>query len=156
MAADRLVEGLRDGEQDFLVYPIVFLYRHYIELELKELIRDGSRLLNKPRNRPAGHHLEKLWPQCRKILQEAFPEEPHADFDAMGELLIQFAQVDPTSTGFRYPEDTQGKPSLPGVTHIDLANLSEVVRKMAGFFDGAGAKVSEYLSIQEDMLDDAW
>lgn len=32
--------------QDFLVYPIVFLYRHYLELRLKELYFVSSRLLD--------------------------------------------------------------------------------------------------------------
>lgn len=32
--------------QDFLIYPIVFLYRHHIELILKQLIIQGSDLAN--------------------------------------------------------------------------------------------------------------
>jgi hypothetical protein len=39
-AADILVEYIKDTKtnQDYLVYPIVFLYRHHLELIIKEII----------------------------------------------------------------------------------------------------------------------
>lgn len=38
-AGDLLLQyALNVGRQNVLVYPIIFLYRHYIELQLKEII----------------------------------------------------------------------------------------------------------------------
>src|SRR5882724_8747168 len=42
MAARQLTEGIeakgeRSSDQDYLVYPIIFLYRHHLELVLKRL-----------------------------------------------------------------------------------------------------------------------
>jgi len=34
--------GEKERDQDFLVYPIFFLYRHYVELVLKEIIKAGT------------------------------------------------------------------------------------------------------------------
>ena len=47
-AADKLVENIMDTPryQDTLVFPICFLYRQYIELRLKELIKSGRCLLD--------------------------------------------------------------------------------------------------------------
>src|ERR1700730_3457521 len=41
-AADRLVQTIDEYSPDELTLPIVFLYRHYIELILKELVRAGN------------------------------------------------------------------------------------------------------------------
>jgi hypothetical protein len=42
-AADSLVDSIanRKGSADSLIFPIVFLYRHYVEIRLKSLIHDG-------------------------------------------------------------------------------------------------------------------
>lgn len=37
----------RNGTADSLIFPIVFLYRQYIELRLKSLLLEGSQLLDK-------------------------------------------------------------------------------------------------------------
>lgn len=46
--ADRLVESLVENgyAHHKLVLPIIFLYRHYVELHLKELILEGKKLLD--------------------------------------------------------------------------------------------------------------
>ncbi len=43
-AADSLVDSIANqkGSADSLIFPIVFLYRHYIEIRLKSLLHDGS------------------------------------------------------------------------------------------------------------------
>src|SRR5665811_2493141 len=49
-AADLLVRHIeqRGVDQDMLVYPVLFLYRQYLELEIKDLIRQGRRLQDIP------------------------------------------------------------------------------------------------------------
>jgi hypothetical protein len=48
LAADLAVEHVvtTGNDQDSLVYPVVFGYRQYLELRLKGLLRDASRLLD--------------------------------------------------------------------------------------------------------------
>jgi len=152
-AADLLVEYVKDArvEQDLLVYPTVFLYRQYIELRLKELIRDGNRLLDSPEALPQHHRLDQLWEQCRRILEQVWPEEPAEDLDAVEECIHQFSQVDPTSTAFRYPTDRNGKRSLPGLRHINLRNLSEVMARIGTLLDGASTGISVALDYKHDM-----
>lgn len=69
-AADILVARVLESqhELDFLIYPIVFLYRHYLELRLKELIVAGRELLDLPPDLRQVHRLDVLWVSCRKIL----------------------------------------------------------------------------------------
>jgi len=72
----------------------------------------------------------------------------------IGRLISEFSKVDPTSTAFRYPEDKDGGPSLPGLSQINLRNVQDVIGKIATLFDGADAQISEYLSIKADMASD--
>src|SRR2546423_1063184 len=50
LAGDSLVERVIAGQKDHdsLVFPIAFAYRQYLELRLKQLIRDGYRFLKMP------------------------------------------------------------------------------------------------------------
>jgi hypothetical protein len=62
-AADHLANRVLESERGLgtWVYPIVFLYRHYLELRLKELIIQGSVLIEAPANLKLNHRLDELW-----------------------------------------------------------------------------------------------
>lgn len=66
-AADVLVDNimsLASGTRnpiDYLVFPIVFLYRQYIELTLKQVIRVGIGLHKQQHPFPKHHKLDELW-----------------------------------------------------------------------------------------------
>ncbi|HKS36938.1 MAG TPA: hypothetical protein VJW76_07105, partial [Verrucomicrobiae bacterium] len=57
---------------DMLTYPMVFLYRHYLELRLKQVIILGQQLLDEPiaiqQEVLENHRLKDLWRHCRNIL----------------------------------------------------------------------------------------
>src|SRR5450755_373784 len=76
-AGDRLVTSSMEdrSHQDALVFPIVFLYRQYLELSLKRLIREGIWLLGIPSSGEVGyptgsHNLLELWKECKGILEQ--------------------------------------------------------------------------------------
>lgn len=148
-AADILAEHVMENAryQDTLIYPIVFLYRQYLELCMKQLIRDAAPLLDAPINTSSTHHrLLDLWADCRAILQQALPDQPQPeDWETIGECITEFNAIDPTSTAFRYPTDKQGLPSLPDIRHIGIGNLYEVMGKISAFMDAAQTVLSVYL-----------
>lgn len=153
-AADILVRRVKEirSKQDTLVYPIVFLYRQYIELRLKELILNGSRLLGSPKRlRKPDHEIDKYWLHCRKIFEKVWPEAPKDDLDDIEECIKEFSRVDPKSISFRYPKDKEGKPSIRGLSHINLRNLSEVIDRIASLLDGASTGISIYLDQKSEM-----
>ena len=54
-----------------LIYPIVFLYRQYLELRLKEIINEERKLLKKSEyGYPEHHKLDKLWPTAKGIVRQ--------------------------------------------------------------------------------------
>src|SRR5437762_2029052 len=68
--ADLLVNRIKKnpGEQRQLVWPIVFCYRQYIELALKDIIaKHGDQV--KPLIEPIyKHQLGELWKHCKSIM----------------------------------------------------------------------------------------
>ncbi|MGB7572016.1 MAG: hypothetical protein WBL87_09700, partial [Methanothrix sp.] len=81
-AGDLLIENA-DNHTDFLVYPIVFLYRHCIELRLKQISIEGNKLLKTQvfteKEMKATlfreHNLDSLWSCSKKIIEKLFPDE---------------------------------------------------------------------------------
>lgn len=157
LAGDLLVERVKQtrGHQDTLVYPIAFLYRQYIELRLKELIRVGSYLLDIPfSSKKLTHEIFLLWKECRNILEQVHPDEYKEDFDEIENYIEQYAQTDPQSTAFRYPTDKKGEPSLKGLKYINLRNLAEIMGKVAILLDGASEELD--LLFQDKCEMDSW
>jgi hypothetical protein len=152
-AGDLLVECVKTAhrDQDILVFPIVFLYRQYIELRLKELIKDGNLLFNIPEKFPKHHKIDELWKRARKILERVWPEGAAEDLDAVEECIQQFSEKDPFSMAFRYPVDKDGNPSLSSLRHINLRNLSEIVDRIGFLLDGATMGISHDLDCKREM-----
>ena len=148
-AADILVAYIDDHQrwQDILVYPVIFLYRQYLELAIKNLITQARRLQNNPTPFPKIHPIDELWEICSGLLREISPGESDKERNQISRLIEEFSQVDPTSMASRYPEDQKGNPSLsPGIRHINLRNMREVIDKISAILDGAEAQI-EHLSI---------
>lgn len=152
-AADILVDDCRqrDRNQDALIYPVLFLYRHHLELSLKDLIVRGRKLLDIDEPFPAHHKLNELWSTCDSLFDEIAPNDSMQERQNIGRLIDEFVKVDPLATAFRYPIDRDGSPSLPGVQHIDLLNVKRVIGRIAVILDGADAMIDEYSSFKQNM-----
>ena len=145
-AADRLVQSLESStssSDDALVLPIAFLYRHYLELLLKVLIREGNKVLGNPPDLPKIHEIDKLWEKLKPILIQVYkPYTPEAtEVEAVEKCIKEFADIDANSQAFRYPVDKNGKSLLRDKSYlqnISYINLQHLAEKMAGidFFLG--------------------
>lgn len=157
-AADVLVEEVSETRhrQDVLVFPIGFLYRHYIELRLKEIVKTGRELLDEDGGAPTGHNLTTLWGSARAIIEKVWPEASKDDLNATEGCLSRFAEADPGSDGFRYPCDRSGNPTLSDVRQINLRNLKEVVDRLSVVLDGASTGISVYLDDKLEMMAQQW
>lgn len=137
-AADLLFEHVAktSQSQDFLVYPIAFMYRHHIELCLKKVVELGDSLEGVSLIKKPNHLLEPLWERAKRIIVNADIVEPKsADLKSVEQFIKRFAEVDTPSTHFRYPKQKGGCPSLEGIRHINLRNLSTCVHSVSTFLD---------------------
>ena len=145
-AADRLVQHVADTaeDQDFFVYPIAFMYRQHIELQLKQIIDTGRRLLTNEGGQPVHHKLHDLWSSAKGVLRQIWNSKPDPpEFELIDNFIDQFSRVDAGSTAFRYPTQRDGNSSLQGVHHINLRNLADCVHSFSGFLDGIASELDE-------------
>jgi hypothetical protein len=154
-AADVLVKHIVEDNtnQDTLVYPIVFLYRQYIELRLKEIIREGWLLLNEEQDFPKTHKLDKLWLTVNEIIEKVYAHEGSDDSDDLGlveHLIHKFSAIDPESMSFRYPEGLTGNNLLVGLEDFDIQHLSKMIERLFFFLDGVSAGVSAYRDYESE------
>ncbi len=136
-AGDYLVQQVVEGssEKDILVYPIAFLYRQYIELQLKDIIRESRILLEEQGDFPTHHKLRPIWELAnvlmKKIIRKIDPTVgdyiTDKDLKVIQRIISAFYSVDPDSFAFRYPEDKDGNQTLLGLTHINLRKLAEQI-----------------------------
>jgi hypothetical protein len=155
-AADILVHHVAQNntDKDALVYPIVFLYRQYIELRLKEIIREGKLLLDEGNKFPMIHRLHDLWPTVKEIIEKVYSHEDSDDSGALDlteHVINEFRAIDPESMSFRYPEDTKGNLPLIGLDYIDIKGLAEMIEEVFMFLDG----VSDGICAYQDYKDEA-
>lgn len=132
--ATHVLATFRGG--DLIIYPIVFLYRHQLELNLKGIISKGNKLLDKPiRFRPI-HSLRDLWNDCRTVLDRIGVSIDIPEAEPFEACITQLDGLDPQSMSFRYPVTKTDAPALPAsLKSVDLQNLQVVMERMSLFLD---------------------
>ena len=128
-AADALVEALslRKASLDSVVYPLVFLYRQGLELQLKLILPLARRLAGKEAVEDHKHFLLPLWSELRKLMEQLDPRDDDKELPAIEIFIRQLDAVDPASFAFRYPTTKKGEVSLPELRHVNVRHLSEVM-----------------------------
>lgn len=145
-AADMIVTAAESENlnPDDLVFPVAYLYRHHLELMVKELVRLGVRVgsLDGCEDILGGHNLHKLWNKAKQLIEEVWPDSPNDDLTAVEQALHEFHKLDPTGQAFRYALDKNGRPHLQDAPQVvDLSNLKSVVDSVSLFLDAAFAGI---------------
>lgn len=157
-AAQELIRSVENGntDQDFFVYPIVFLYRHHIELAFKALIRRSAAMIRRPlteaesRCASGSHDLQKLWevlaPRLRDMTTAGAICFDDALQEAVSSYIDQLTQIDPISTAFRYPLSKDGQPSLSdSLKVINLSHFGQLMEQLANILDGINCAIDSIL-----------
>lgn len=153
---DRLAKFVieTESDQDYLIYPIAFLYRQYIELRLKEIIKEGLILVEEGNDFPKHHKIWALWCLAKKLMIKVsikiFDEKP-LDLNHAEHVIKEFAQVDPESLSFRYPATKQGNKNLDGIPHINIRRLAEHMEGLSKDLESVSIAISVYRDWQEEM-----
>lgn len=139
--------------QDYLVYPIVYLYRHHVELTLKSIIDAAAfvtdcPLTDKDIDALGRHDLARLWKLARQMLDPACElggesPLPADDLEGIDSYIDQLHQHDPDGTRFRYSttkvkgQKARRQPSLPSnLKHINIRNFAEHMEKLSDYLEG--------------------
>ncbi len=129
-------------EKDTLVFPVIFLYRQYIELTLKDLIREIDFKLGNNRTDKIleKHKLLPLWDEAIKQYNQfisvnnitlAFISSSSNE----RKVINQFNQIDEDSFSFRYATDKQGNENLEDIAHISVNNFKEQIELVVKYLE---------------------
>jgi hypothetical protein len=121
-AGDLLIQTDETQENNLLVLPSLYNYRHAIELYLKHIIRDRLNSLPKEGNI---HNLKLILNEFNLFMKEVFKTEPPLWFK---NFVLAFHDFDPYGTSFRYGA---------GLKNDEFFINKEHIRKMMGLFSSS-------------------
>jgi hypothetical protein len=167
LAARILVEHTRQlGDDAFLFYPIWFLYRHHVELMLKNLIlafdqpavrriTQLQELTESARKSLSSgkkaHSLQWLWdlllPAVRALGEDVVPVEK---IEGISFYIRQLNEIDPDSVQLRYTsviEATKERLRKAQNTNQEasLRTFEEAMERFAGYLDGLDTYLAEII-----------
>lgn len=163
-SADTLVDHALNSKNiavlDTYIFPILFLYRQFIELSLKSLyleyadktIEEKVQVIKR-----VNHNLHKMWNELKPTLIMLDDEDSEKEIVNTVEIyILQYHDFDRSSFKFRYPIDKDYNPLLKGEEQrIDLSNLKIRMTELDNFFGGASGKLGyfkECKDAQEEYL----
>lgn len=117
-----LIENIGNNEvQDYkLGTPVLYLYRHWLELAVKSIIGPIH-----------GHDLSKLSSKLTSVLSQRGIEVPKW----VTARLMEMAEIDRSSTAFRYAEG-----SIPGETYVSVPHLRDSMTVLHAALSSVSAK----------------
>lgn len=134
-----------------LIFPLAYIWRHAIELQLKRILVDGSTLQEVDPPKHYKHNLVDLWELAKPILVALDDVEPEGT-DVVEHVLGEIQKLDPEDTGFRFHQNRKGEPNLEYVpSHFDVRNFHEVCTEVLTFLECGNSEISARLDWQAEM-----
>ena len=144
-AADCLVEHVRHhGRDDSLILPILFLYRHYVEMQLKEIAIHVHRWDGKGESYVRTHDLSRLvsildHPDLKAA--QTSPEDEQAR-RAVRQCVLEFHRMDPRGTEMRYPDRAP-------LEQLDLGHLKSTMEGLANYLGAVSDQIEEAVNLRD-------
>jgi hypothetical protein len=163
--------ALRQGRvRDLDALPIVFLYRHALELSMKAIVLRGNQHMSLrgegvPDERLwktlAGHRLTGLLPHVRHVFtfvgwKWRWPDPRIRPFAEVQRILHDLDSVDPASFAFRYPTNKHGDGAVPHHFSFNLHGFVSVVDALAEALDTAVFGLNAEYDRASEVLAAVW
>ncbi len=133
-----------------LTYPTLYVFRHYLELALKQLIGQCAKLASEapPGWLASTHDLMRLWTELERLI----PPAPSGDdtIQHVRRCLEEFNAIDPKSFTFRYSEDREGNSVAETIPFVELGGFEAAMHDLHAFFYGCEAYADELLELKRD------
>jgi len=128
-AGDALIESIdRHGRNDGLTLPILFCYRQYVELKLKEIIEKVHRFEETGDSYRRTHNIGQLWEAVKVDVIKNVADEEAESIEVVERCLMEIHELDERGDALRYPTPLH-------FTQIDLGNLKAVIENISAFLD---------------------
>lgn len=160
-SADKIINELSRGEDpqhpDMFFIPIAYLYRHSLELQMKQIIRLGLRLNLIEEDEDIFSALEKhglyqLWNHVKKVIIKYWPDGPKEDINAAESIIQKIHNIDKSGQSLRYSEDKSGRKTLKQLPDsVDLIHFKNVLEAIFNFLDGCEAGLDDALQYMNEI-----
>lgn len=138
--------------QDTLIFPILFLYRHHIELMLKQILKNCAVIMENNITFKT-HNLKGYWESAKNIVPKCAGDPlPKEYIDAIDNIVSQLDEIDRASDAFRYPSRKDGTPTLSGITYVNIKQLSEEMDKISGMLEGIELTLESIIDYRNEHL----
>jgi hypothetical protein len=161
-AGDKIVEELGRANTfqhaDMFFMPIAYLYRHSLELKMKEVVRLGIELKlipedNKTSETLENHNLHQLWNLVKKAVEAHWPESSKNDIDSAGRIVLEFHNIDKSGQNLRYSKDLLGRSTVDRLPKsVQLTHVRDVLEAVFNFLDGCEAGLDHAIEMRNEML----
>lgn len=157
-AADGVIQAAVDdsGDPSWRFLSACFLYRHFLELSLKRVIRRGCWMRGQDYS-PAdwqSHTLPKLWHEATHAMEKVLDPEYVPLIKVAERIVDEFHLIDPTGQELRYDTKISGRrdeprvltPSLEAVREkqVGMVNLHEVMARLDNLFAWVDKRISDW------------
>lgn len=143
----------RRGRRQIDIVPVLFLYRHSIELLAKAVVLSGNRLMQQTgagrtdaevfaRFGQSRHRLLPLLDSIKQVFEYAhwgwhWPKSAIESFGDVRRLIEELDALDPDSFGFRYPTNIRGERAVSPSHLIGQRTTLAVLDELAESLDTA-------------------
>lgn len=128
------------SERHKLIYPILFSYRHGLEMAMKWIVSRYGKYAGVSPPEPV-HNLWQLWQSCKLIFDCFGGGDP--EVGTVGKIVKEFHDLDRSGLSFRYSVNKKGVLIRFPDGLIDLANVRDVMTGVDHFFNGADAVLDD-------------
>lgn len=148
---------------DTFIFPIVYLYRHHIELLLKSLVVNGVEIVERElspteQNHLGDHNLKCLWEDIRPILEDVckkagWKPPSQEEIEGINAYVLQLTKHKPDA--FRFPASKKGEAYLVELTHINVRVFSDAMERLSDFLDNLDEGFRGFLGLRDQALAEA-
>lgn len=150
-------------------YPVLYVFRQYLEIKLKELIIELELYLNSKKidlkelkkfGGKKGHEIKPLWDNCESLLikfssgAESEPEDSEChtenltNFKKIGRVISEIYEKDPYSFAYRYPPYAEKDAEK---YTVDMNHFSENALWVINYLEG----VSDWIDTIENLRNES-
>jgi len=124
-----IINNPNPSDIDLLIYPIVFLFRHSIELALKHLSIVVPKIWGETIDTALTHNLITDWKKIKVFLlkEPGIFNTDNQLIDKFEKFLNDFTEIDPKGEAFRYPVDKGGTRHLSDMSVINIKNFHNII-----------------------------
>jgi hypothetical protein len=181
VAADMILDSHQSAKwgphRDTLLFPVLYLYRHCLELKLKDLVLLAVRIgffdlaeekpefcalckrpLPRQRRDVAGilekHELCPLWTKAKRLILDSYPKDDEAH--AAEAIINEFDRIDPDGQTLRYDRkkgtlELRRYKKLP--SHIGVAHLRTKMDSVYHYLDNCHAGILDRWDAGQQAMD---